>query len=114
MTWILETAKNRLIDRRRVEVRRLELLRFDSGPVLRLSHAVAVGYSCSWEVGLGLVDSIEDLEMYQPWHAARAQMLLMAGRQQEARAAFEIAINLSRNSAEREYLVRVQATANPS
>ena len=100
MTWILETAKNRLIDRRRVEVRRLELLRFDSGPVVRLSHAVAVGYSCSWEVGLGLVDSIEDLEMYQPWHAARA--------------AFEIAISLSRNSAEGEYLVRVQATANPS
>ena len=91
-----------------------ELLRFDSGPVVRLNHAVAMGYSCSWEVGLRLVDAIEDLGEYQPWHAARAQMLLRAGKAAEARVAFETAIELSRNSAEREYLIRVQATTNPA
>lgn len=87
---------------------------FDSGPVVRLNHAVAVGYSCSWEVGLRFMDAIEDLGEYQPWHAARAQMLLRTGRLLEAHGAFETAIALSRNSAEREYLIRVQATANPT
>ncbi len=48
-----------------------------------------------------------------PWQVARAQMLLRVGRQVEACLALEVAIRLGNNPAQREYLIRVQATANP-
>lgn len=88
-----------------------ELLRFDGGPVVRLNHAVAVAYGFGMEEGLRLVDSIEGLENYYPWHAARAQMMSRLGRKAEARVAFERAIRLAGNRAEREYLARQQNRA---
>lgn len=88
-----------------------ELLRFDGGPVVRLNHAVAVGYAFGMGEGLRLVDSIEGLENYYPWHAARAQMMSRLGRKAEARVAFERAIRLAGNRAEREYLTRQQNRA---
>ncbi len=88
-----------------------ELLRFDGGPVVRLNHAVAVAYGFGMEEGLRLVDSIEGLENYYPWHAARAQMMSRLGRKAEARVAFERAIRLAGNRAEREYLTRQQNRA---
>lgn len=86
-----------------------ELLRFDEGSVVRLNHAIAVAYAKNWQRGLELLESIRDLDQYHPWHAARAQMLRKVGRLAEARAAFDRAIRLTTNRAEREYLSRVQA-----
>lgn len=86
-----------------------ELLRFDNGEVVRLNHAIAVAYACGWQHGLTLLESIAGLNDYLPFHAARAQMLRRVGRIAEARAAFDRAIRLTTNRAEREYLSRVQA-----
>jgi RNA polymerase sigma-70 factor (ECF subfamily) len=87
-----------------------ELLRFDCSSVVRLNHAVAVAFAKDWHKGLLLLESIADLDHYHPFHAARAQMLKRVGRLAEARAAFDRAIRLTTNRAEREYLSRVQAT----
>lgn len=86
-----------------------ELLRFDSTAVVRLNHAIAVAYAHGWQCGLELMEGIAGLESYAPWHASRAQMLKRLGRNAEARAAFERAIRLTENRAQREYLSRVQA-----
>ncbi|MBM3762583.1 MAG: RNA polymerase sigma factor [Acidobacteria bacterium] len=86
-----------------------ELLRFDNTPVVRLNHAIAVSYSCGWQQGLDLLNAIEGLDNYHPWHAARAQFLRHLGRFAEARAAFDRAIRLAPTRAEREYPSRIQA-----
>jgi RNA polymerase sigma-70 factor, ECF subfamily len=87
-----------------------ELLRFDSGSVVRLNHAIAIGYAESWHKALALLESIEGLNDYQPWHAARAQALRRLSRLADARAAFDRAIRLTTTRAEREYLSRIQAS----
>lgn len=87
-----------------------QLLRFDSGSVVRLNHAVAVGYANGWEHGLKLLADIPDLTQYHPWHAVHAQMLKRVGLTKEASAAFEQAIRLCSNRAEREYLSRQLAS----
>jgi RNA polymerase sigma-70 factor (ECF subfamily) len=87
-----------------------ELLRFDSGNVVRLNHAIAIGFAESWHKALTLLEAIEGLNDYQPWHAARAQALKRVGRFAEARAAFDRAIRLTTTRAEREYLSRIQAS----
>jgi RNA polymerase sigma-70 factor (ECF subfamily) len=46
------------------------------------------------------------MEGYQPYHAARADLLARAGRPGEAVAAYERAIALTTNAKEREFLER--------
>jgi RNA polymerase sigma-70 factor (ECF subfamily) len=50
------------------------------------------------------------LENYQPYHAARADLLARAGRRDEAVAAYDRAIELTTNTTERDFLAR-QRTA---
>ena len=57
------------------------------------------------EAGLALVEAIEELETYGPYHAARADLLRRLGRA-EATAAYERAIELAGNPVEREFLQR--------
>ncbi len=87
-----------------------ELLRFDSSGVVRLNHAIAVGYANGWELGLELLEAIPDLTQYHPWHAVHAQMLKRVGRAAQARIAFEQAMRLCANRAECEYLSRQLAS----
>lgn len=79
---------------------------------MRLNHAVAVGYANGWEQGLKLLADIPDLTQFHPWHAVHAQMLKRAGRTTESSAAFEQAIRLCSNRAEREYLSSQLASLN--
>lgn len=83
-----------------------ELLRFEDNSIVRLNLAVAVAYSQGWQAGLDLLSPIEDLTDYYPFFAAKAQLLQKLGRLAEARAAFERAIYLTQNAAERQYLSR--------
>lgn len=83
-----------------------ELLRFEDNSIVRLNLAVAVAYSHGWQAGLDLLSRIEDLSDYYPFFAAKAQLLQRLGRLAEARAAFERAISLTQNVAERQYLSR--------
>lgn len=81
-------------------------------PVVALNRAVAYSMADGPDAGLALLEELEDqpaMADYVPFHAARGDFLLRAGRREEARTAFEGAANLSRNKAEKAFL-RKRAT----
>jgi RNA polymerase sigma-70 factor (ECF subfamily) len=82
-----------------------ELLRLTGSPVVAMNGAIAVAEAEGPEAGLALVDSL-DLEGYQYFHSTRADLLRRLGRADEARAAFERALELARAEPERRFLLR--------
>lgn len=74
--------------------------------VVALNRAVAIGERDGVEAGLDALASIdtEPIADYQPFHAARADLLARADRRAEARAAYDRAIDLTTNPAERAFL----------
>jgi RNA polymerase sigma-70 factor (ECF subfamily) len=74
-------------------------------PVVALNRAVAVAELDGPEVALAQVDRLP-LESYHAWHATRADLLRRLGRSDEAREAYDAAIALTDNEAERAYLGR--------
>jgi RNA polymerase sigma-70 factor (ECF subfamily) len=76
--------------------------------VVELNRAVAIGELRGAVAGLDALDVLdrEVLEGYQPYHAARADLLARAGRQAEAVAAYDRAIRLTANPAEQRFLER--------
>jgi RNA polymerase sigma factor (sigma-70 family) len=77
-------------------------------PVVALNRAVANSMAFGPETGLGLlgeIDRAEALRDYAPLPAAKGDFLFRAGRLAEARAAFERAAALSRNTRERALLL---------
>ncbi len=76
-------------------------------PVVRMNQAVAVSYARSPEAALTMLDEAAAggvLDAYQPYFAARADVLVRAGRTQDARKSFNTAIKLSDNSQEKAFL----------
>jgi RNA polymerase sigma-70 factor (ECF subfamily) len=75
-------------------------------PVVALNRAVAVGELHGPVAGLAALDALETdgLADYQPFHAARADLLARAGRTEEAIAAYDRALELTTNPAERDFL----------
>jgi RNA polymerase sigma-70 factor (ECF subfamily) len=69
-------------------------------PVVGLNRAVAVGYASGPREGLDALDGI-DLHGYHAFHASRAELLRRAGRADNAREEFELALVSSSNDAER-------------
>jgi RNA polymerase sigma-70 factor (ECF subfamily) len=82
-----------------------ELARLTGSPVAALEHAVAVAEAGDAEAALALVDGLE-LEQYHYLHAARADLLRRLDRVDEARAAYDRALDLVRSDAERRLLER--------
>ena len=74
-------------------------------PVVALNRAVAVAEVEGPDAALALVDGL-DLAGYHLFHAIRADLLRRLGRQAEAAAAYEAAIALTDNEAERAFLRR--------
>jgi RNA polymerase sigma-70 factor (ECF subfamily) len=84
-----------------------ELGRLAPSPVVELNRAVAVAMSEGIPAGLALVEALAAsgrLEGYRLLPATRADLLRRAGRSAEARAAYEEALELTTNEAERRYL----------
>ncbi|MDQ1032059.1 RNA polymerase sigma-70 factor (ECF subfamily) [Streptomyces umbrinus] len=84
-----------------------ELARHVPSDVVRLNRAVAVGMSESPEAGLALVAELEkagDLAGYHLLPATRADLLRRSGRMSEAAEAYEKALELVENDAERRFL----------
>jgi RNA polymerase sigma-70 factor (ECF subfamily) len=81
-------------------------------PVIAINRALAIaelhGASCALE---SLDDVATDARMaeYQPYWAARAELLAKSGADDEARRAYELAIGLARDPAVRRFLIRRQA-----
>lgn len=81
------------------------LARIDPSPIVLLNRAVAVAEVEGPSIALQLVDGLGDaLAAYQPYSAVRADLLRRLGRTEEAVLAYERAIALSANAAERALL----------
>ncbi len=81
------------------------LLVFEPTSVVHLNRAVALSELCGPKAGLQALDQIaEGLQSYQPFHAARADMLERAGDKCAALDAFDQAIALCRNETDIRYL----------
>ncbi|MEU4213998.1 DUF6596 domain-containing protein [Actinoplanes sp. NPDC026623] len=72
-------------------------------PVVALNRAVAMAEVVSPGAALAVVNGL-DLERYYLFHAVRADLLRRLGREQEARAAYDLAAGLTANEAERSFL----------
>lgn len=72
-------------------------------PVVALNRAVAVAELDGPDAGLALLEPL-DLAGYHPFQASRADLLRRAGRVDEARQAYQQAIELAPNPAERAFL----------
>jgi RNA polymerase sigma-70 factor (ECF subfamily) len=68
-----------------------------------LNRAVALAELEGPEPALHLVDAL-GLEAYSPFHAVRADFLARLGRNGEAAAAYEAALQLAGNAADRAFL----------
>ncbi|MEV6900519.1 sigma-70 family RNA polymerase sigma factor [Amycolatopsis sp. NPDC051372] len=84
------------------------LLLLTPTPVVALHRAVAVAEVDGPGAALALVDSL-DLDGYHLLHAVRADLLARAGRRGEAAAAYDRAVELAENAAERALLERKRA-----
>jgi RNA polymerase sigma-70 factor, ECF subfamily len=82
-----------------------QLLSLAPSPVVELNRAVAVAEVEGPEDAIALVDSL-DLRRYHLFHAIRADLLRRLGRNAEAARAYEAALALTENAAEREFLER--------
>ena len=76
-------------------------------PVIRLNGAVALSLGEGVEAGLKVLAELAregELEQYQPFHAAHADLLRRGGQMTAARTAYQRAIDLTENDAERLFL----------
>jgi RNA polymerase sigma-70 factor (ECF subfamily) len=80
-----------------------ELAEQTGSPVVELNRAVAIGEARGPREALDLVDGLE-LNAYHYFHATRADLLRRLGRTQEARAAYERALELAHAESERRFL----------
>jgi RNA polymerase sigma-70 factor, ECF subfamily len=82
-----------------------ELSRLTGSAVVELSRAVAVAEAEGTDAGLAIIDGL-DLDDYHYLHATRGELLRRLGRTDEARAAYERALELVHDAAERRLLER--------
>jgi RNA polymerase sigma-70 factor, ECF subfamily len=85
-----------------------ELARLTGSPVVELNRAVAIAESGRVEDALALVERLE-LDRYHYLHSTRAELLRRLGRRDDARAAYDRALELVHSDAERRFLERRRA-----
>lgn len=81
----------------------------------RVAQAAAIGRTDGASAGLGALDAIfgESVQRFQPAWAVRAQLLHQAGSSNDALAAYDRAISLTTENAERAYLEQRRAQLVP-
>jgi RNA polymerase sigma-70 factor (ECF subfamily) len=82
------------------------LTRIQPSPVIEINRAVAVGMANGPAAGLRLLNRVQGMDAYYPLHAARADLLRRAGEREAAAKAYQRAIALCQNPAERTFLAR--------
>jgi RNA polymerase sigma-70 factor (ECF subfamily) len=73
-------------------------------PIVALNRAVALAEVEGPAVALAQIDALDDLDRYHLLHSTRAEFLARMGRTDDARAAFDRALALATNEAERSHL----------
>jgi RNA polymerase sigma-70 factor, ECF subfamily len=82
-----------------------ELAHLTGSSVVELNRAAAIAEAGEVEVALALVERLE-LDRYHYLHATRAELLRRLDRVEDARGAYERALELVRSDAERRFLER--------
>ena len=82
-----------------------ELARVTGSPVVELNRAIAVAEVDGPEAALRIVDALA-LDDYQYLHSTRADLLRRLGRTDDARVAYERALELARSDPERRFIER--------
>jgi RNA polymerase sigma-70 factor, ECF subfamily len=82
-----------------------ELARLTGSPVVELNRAAAIAEAGDVEGALALVEGLQ-LDGYHYLHATRAELLRRLERVEEARAAYDRALELVHSDAERRFLER--------
>jgi len=72
--------------------------------VVALNRAVAVAEVDGPDAGLAAIEGL-DLDGYSPFQISRAELLMRAGRPAEALVAYDRALDLVTNAAERRFLL---------
>jgi RNA polymerase sigma factor (sigma-70 family) len=90
-----------------IEVLYQSLLRFEPTAVVRLNHAVALAEAKDACAGLqALLPLAVDLQDYQPYHAAHADLLARNGQTAESYAAYVRAIAMASSAADAAFLIK--------
>lgn len=87
------------------------LFEITGSPVVALNRALAIAETDGADAGLNLLEKLgadDRLKEYQPYWAARAELLVRTSSLAEAREAYEIAIGLERDPAIRRFLQKRQ------
>ena len=88
------------------------LLEVTGSPVVAVNRAIALAQSQGVHAGLEALDALRDnasLADYQPYWAARAELLARVGEDAMARDAYERAMGLERDPSVRRHLDRRRA-----
>jgi RNA polymerase sigma-70 factor, ECF subfamily len=91
-------------DWRRIGLLYGQLTRIQPSPVIELNRAIAVAMDEGPEQGLELIDAIEGLDRYAPFHVSRADLLGRLGRDAEAVEAYRQGLEFSTNPVQRAFL----------
>jgi RNA polymerase sigma-70 factor (ECF subfamily) len=83
-----------------------QLTRIQPSPVIELNRAIAVAMEDGPEAGLELIDAIEGLDRYAPYHVSRADLLARIGRDRDAIDAYRRGLELSTNRVQRGFLAQ--------
>jgi predicted RNA polymerase sigma factor len=92
------------------------LVALTGSPVVAINRALAIAEARGTSAGLdAMPDPAADARLaeYQPYWAARAELLAQTGAHNEARQAYEIAIGLERDDAVRRFLQQRQSALAP-
>ncbi len=100
-----QAAAPEATDWRQIAALYRELAGMAPSPIVELNLAVAVAMTDGPAAGLALMDGL-DLDGYQHFHSARADLLRRLGEHEEAGAAYRRALELARAPAERRFLER--------
>jgi RNA polymerase sigma-70 factor, ECF subfamily len=88
-----------------------KLYDLSENPVYLLNRAIALSYLTNLNNGLRELDQLSsELQHYQPFHAARADLLRREGEYAAARLAYDQAITLTQNQIEKAFLQRRRAS----
>lgn len=86
-----------------------ELARLTPSPVVELNRAVALAMAVGPQAALDLVDALTAEPALRDYHllpSVRGDLLVKLGRSDEARKSFELAASLTRNTRERDLLLK--------
>ena len=92
-----------------------QLRRHTDSPIIRLNHAVAISFALGPAKGLRLLEPLAaELNTYAPFHLARADMLNRTSQPDSAREAYRLALGLTQNQVEREFILKRIGTGGVS